>query len=115
MRHYIQRALRGYSDQDAWSANDYLARVIPGMLRKQKKGYGYPESVGSRENWEEILEDIAQGFEAAEYISNGKSSYFVEEDGMYVLKLNDKALKEATIKMEKGLQLFAKHYLNLWD
>lgn len=59
-----QRARRGYSDRDLWDINYYLAEIIPPMMRHLKEnGSGTPTRLKSREEWEEILEDIAKGFD----------------------------------------------------
>jgi len=93
----LQRAQRGYSDNDVWGMNSYFAEIIPPMVRQMKeKGFGYPGHgrANTPEKWGAILEEIAQGFEA-----------FDGEIG----KLGDEE------KFNKGMKLFVRWFNNLWD
>lgn len=124
IKYFWQRGVRGYSDEDIWDFNSYLCGIIPTALRKMRKdGYGCPSILydKKRENdechkWHEILEAISQGFESAEFIQHHKYLKFTEmEDGGKILKHDYGSEKNAIEKMDKGLELFAKYFINLWD
>ncbi len=91
-----QKSQRGYSDSDVWGMNNYLAEIIPPMVRQIKRGHGYPGHgrANTPEKWAVILEEIAVGFEA-----------FEGDIG----KIGDEK------KFTKGMKLFVKWFPNLWD
>ena len=62
IRWFIQRGRRGYSDQDLWSLDCYLASWLPSALRAYGHG-GHPSQL-THEQWKTILETMATGFEA---------------------------------------------------
>lgn len=60
-----QRARRGWSVEDTWSFDCYLAKVIAGGVRSiRERSIGYPGEL-TPERWEEILLEIEQGMDAA--------------------------------------------------
>lgn len=71
---YDQRGARGFSDDDTFSFDSYLAGVIAGGVRAlQERGIGCPGdfmattgmTVEERtEKWRELLGEMAEGFEA---------------------------------------------------
>ena len=94
------------------------------MLRKLKQGHGCPSDFFDKERkndecakWHETLEEMAQGFEAAEFIEKGgyHQKFIVNDKGDYTLELDQKTIDNAKEKMDKGLRLFTDFYLNLWD
>lgn len=102
IKYFFQRGRRGYSDRDLWDINEYLATIIPPMMRYLKEnGTGCPAELiknNSREKWEEILEDIARGFD--EY-SN------VDKYGLH---------SEFSKKiMDEGMKLFIEYFGHYWD
>jgi hypothetical protein len=123
VKHFYQRAARGYSDEDVWDFDTYLSSMMPGALRQLKKGYGCPSEFYDDKNrnlecekWHVALEEMALGFEAAAFIKNcGYRKWVEREDGFVSIETDTDALINAKKKMEKGLSLFAKYYLDLWD
>jgi len=124
IKYFIQRGERGYSDEDTWSLQSYLAEIIPPIVRRYKEGSGCPGELydKSRKNdecwkWNEILEEIAQGFEASVWLSDIKFMKYTKDDyeGSYEMKMDKKARKEMSEKVDKGLQLFVKWFSALWD
>lgn len=123
IKHFIQRGLRGYSDADAWDAHSYLSEVVPGLVRSMKKGHGCPSQFFDEKNinnecsrWHSVLEEIAQGFEAAKWLDGHNFTTFQDTGkGTSKLVTDEEATEKARRKMNRGLKLFAKHYLNLWD
>jgi len=123
IKYFIQRGERGYSDEDTWSLQSYLAEIIPPIVRRYKEGSGCPGELydKSRKNdecwkWNEILEEIAQGFEASVWLSDIKfMKYMKGTKGSYELGIDEKARKEMSDKFDVGLQLFARWFPSLWD
>jgi hypothetical protein len=125
IKRFIQRGRRGWADCDVWSFDDYLCDIIPQGLRKLKGGAGCPSEFYDKEAknkechlWNEALEEMAQGFEAAAFLKTSGYSKMVhskEKPGYYTMETDIEAMKNAKEKMDKGLQLFAEHFLSLWD
>lgn len=121
---FIQRGRRGYADCDVWSFDSYIAKMISSGIRTLKKSHhGCPrelwdEGAVNQEcwRWEEILEDIAQGFDASQKILD-MDYFFIEEneDGMYVHKIDKERMEQLTKKYKRGISLFSEYFMNLWD
>lgn len=113
IKHYYQRATRGWADCDTWDLWDYQSRVLPQALRHMAKyKNGCPSDLWDKKKkdnechkWQEILEKIAKGFEAPIKLDN----LFWSE------KKNKKLEKELQKEFEEGVNLFKKYYRNLWD
>lgn len=123
---FIQRGRRGFADCDAWSIDSYLNRWMPECVRRLKRKIGvpigvlcdlYPEKARSEhfvewtgeemdaasKAWNEIVEQIAQGFDAAKALDDE-------------LPMPDTPRhKELLAQKDRGFVLFAKHYESLWD
>jgi len=120
IKYFIQRGRRGYSDEDLWGFNDYLCKIIPPALRHLKNGTGCPGDLwdGKAKNdechkWDEILEEMAQGFEATEEIGNPKMMW-VEKD-KWEQEVDVLKYKQLNKKYNRGMDLFKKYFMNLWD
>ena len=97
---FFQRGLRGYSECDHWSLDNYLNDIIPGLVRDLKTHlHSFPYGMTVPE-WEGILEEIASGFEAGNLIDDC---------------FDPKKEKELLAKFDRGMELFVKYYRNLWD
>lgn len=65
LRVYLQRARRGFSDEDTWSLDEYLSRVIADSVQRfAEVTNGRPGDI-SPEEWQETLAKIARGFRGA--------------------------------------------------
>src|ERR1035437_9939177 len=65
IQNFWQRGRRGWSVQDAWSADAHLARVISGMVEHiRDHGQAYPGELVTRDEWCSILDKISDGFKA---------------------------------------------------
>lgn len=126
IRDFIQRGRRGWADSDVWSVDEYLCRILPPMLRKIKEGnVGCPCSLYDRKaknnechKWEEILEEMAQGFEAHDSMTQGFgcNEWKKHKSGSGMIMTYDK--KKAKLLEEKynrGMELFVKYFGALWD
>jgi len=121
IKHYWQRATRGYSDEDLWGFQDYLSVMIPSALRRLKEMNSscpsdlYDEKKVNDEfhKWNEILEEIAQGFEATK---NPDCMYWDKaKEGYMEMKYDKKKSAQQAKKFERGMDLFKEYYYNLWD
>ena len=126
IRNFIQRGRRGYSDSDVWHISSHLCKMMPIALRNLKKGVGCPsdfydanETNNECHLWNDTLEAMAQGFEAAEFLENMRYHKWVSKnDDKFkgrVLELDYQSMENAKKKMEVGLKLFAENFINLWD
>ena len=122
---FIQRGRRGWADCDVWDFDYYLCNIIPQGLRKLKGGVGCPSEFYDKEAknkechlWDETLEEMAQGFEAAKFLKSCGYQKMIpskEKPKYWKMEIDQEAMKNAKEKMDRGLQLFAKHFFTLWD
>jgi hypothetical protein len=125
IKYFIQRGMRGYSDRDLWDLGDHLMVMIPPSVRQLAKyTSGCPGDLWDKEaknnechKWNEILEEIAQGFEAAEQIKSMRRycKWLKTPEGLYDHVLEKEKDKQLAEKYERGMELFDKYFLGLWD
>lgn len=126
VKNFIHRGRHGWAPTDVWDIDDYLSSIIPPMVRIiAKKGTGcpqefYDEKLVNNEcaPWHSVLEEIAQGFEAAREIKNLGHFFKFKKDKEgknYTKEYQREKGEQLTKKMDRGLMLFTKYYLNLWD
>lgn len=105
IKHFLQRARRGYADSDTWGLWHYLSDWMPQALRHMKKiAIGHPGELNSKtgfKEWKQILEKMAKGFEVSKKMDD--------------LKYNSKRYKKYEKEFNEGMDLFKKWYHNLWD
>ncbi len=101
IKYFIQRGRRGYSDRDCWGLSDHLSSILPGMLRSLKE----ERSIKREKGWDELLESMAQGFEA----DIKANKMFGKE-----LFLTDKHTKLKK-QRDESLKLLVKYYDSLWS
>jgi|GEM_PF-3449461 len=126
IRCFIQRGRRGYADCDWWKMNSYLTSIILPMLKTMKansKSYpGYAQASTS-EKWEKLLDEMIEGFEAAQRII--ADEYYKEVSGDTVEAVT-KASREEVLKwgalceadqklFHQKVKIFTKWYFHLWD
>lgn len=91
-----QRAYRGWSDEDTWNLDNYLAKVIKESLQHFRQNLsGCPVNL-SEKDWQEMLDDMIYTFDRLQ-----ASSFD------YVV-IDDKRFKN-------GWKYFQKYFLNLWS
>lgn len=101
IRKFVQRGRRGWSEEDAWSFDTYLAGVIAGATEFLRGGYSYPGEFESEAPWIEdggVLDRMASGFRG-----------YVE--GKFVWDRDDPGYD----KLNESMELFVKWFGNLWD
>ena len=95
-----QRRIRGWDDRDCWSLDVTIAKfIVPRLKHLRDNKMGYPCDLSSEIEWNLILDQMIEAFELAQ-----EDSYFCPEN-----------YQQQQDKLDKGLQLFAKYYQNLWD
>ena len=126
IKHLYQRMRQGWSYQDCWSIDWYIAEILPKMLRHLKKNnHGHPQGVTENE-WHEILEAIAHGFDLQYQILEYKLFDFSNKKQKKVIKnmfhKNPKLYENCKIMttkdraaIKKSWRLFQKYFYNLWD
>lgn len=118
IKYFWQRGRRGYSDRDLWHLHGYLSSWMPQALRTlawNKTGYPLHLCKGPydckcrkdhHKEWISILVTMANGFEAGQLMAD------LEYNDMPSFKKN---LRHYEKMITRGLELFTKHYLALWD
>lgn len=93
-----QKKERGWSDDELWSLDNTLAKLIlPRLKRFRKISSGFPYSeTETQETWYEKIDKMIFAFE------------FYSKDVLDILSKKDYK------KVDQGLNLFAKYYGNLW-
>lgn len=112
-KYWFQRAKRGYSDQDAWNGDMYLASQIAGIMQWHiDKGIGVSSAYGAWEESTDVLikrrnEDYAKHIAIfQEYRKNGPAfNQEWKDDFGGVL---DEELYES-------LKWLSQHFTELWD
>ena len=111
-----QRVTRGFSDQDAWNADMYLASQIAGIAEwLVENGHGVPASYAYQPDLNDPVEIMAERRDAEyrkhiavfrEYAKNGHAfdQRWREECGGVL-----------DSEIQDSLQWFAEHFVELWD
>ena len=89
--------INGYPISEVWGTYHYLAREIAPRLKAFKAfdKHGWPKDFENQEDWNKTIQKMIDAFELLKRITS-----FSDEE-------------EQTI--EEGLDLFRKHFRNLWD
>lgn len=95
-RFFWQRLTKGYSDNETWSLDYYLPKLIlPRLKRFKQITICYPDQNGETfEDWMAILDKMIAAFEWA-----GSDKRWMEDQPAFV---------------QEGIDLFAKYYFALW-
>ena len=138
-RKKYQKYTTGFPHEEAWNFNWWHAKVVVPRLKHMRNNLnGYPcalgcgEEVGSDEKqkeWEDILDKMIWSFEhfndhidpifSDDYDHRWKVTE--EEGGTLFSPLNETGtidytpVEEHRARVQEGLDLFAKYYVNLWD
>ena len=104
IRWTLQTIFKGYNDFDLWNLSYHLAEIILKRLEefKKMKRVGFPCKI-SEEKWEEILDEMIEGFRCQ----------VVERDGDLCSTLEEQVQLQK--KVDRGLKLFSKYFQDLWD
>jgi hypothetical protein len=124
VKHWLQRANKGYDDTYYWGIDYHLVEIIPPILKDLRKySHGYPAGLNSMEEWYEILDKMILGWEAAkraladEYLDKYQPKWF--EKGEAITKEASKKSHEEMMKdmetFKEMMPLFTEYFFNLWD
>lgn len=110
---FFNRGKNGWAVEDTWNFELYLADVISQGVRHLKEHNNGTPDPFSHEEWNEVLEKIASGFEAAKEQEDIEIKD-TETSSEYHLAWKEKwnYLEE---KRLEGMNLFIKHFHALWD
>lgn len=143
-KYFFQRGVRGWADSDVWGMHSYLTDTILNMLVKLKRDkHGCPmfggdyntQAIPLDENnldkdmiaWDNILEEMIEGFKILKLADSTDEHLTYAPDFPEERKADFEAhmkekyptwrftTKEEDAKVKRAFELFAKHYLNLWD
>lgn len=94
-----QRVVYGYDESFWWDFHSHHTDLMLGNLKKLKeKSHGYPAKFENEQEWQVLLQQMIDGFEAAKRM-----------DGEFEYKSEDEEI------FKKGMQVFTDYYFNLWD
>lgn len=113
-----QKYKRGFSDEDVWDFDSYLAEIIiAGLKRLKEINHGCPGDLWDEKakndechRWNEILEEMIQGFEASQEMD--RPAYI---KGNFKKEIDFERLKNLEKKYNRGMELFCRYFRNLWD
>ena len=95
---FFQRRFRGFDDRDTWELDTTITKfILPRLERFKELTNGYPSDL-TEEEWDLILDKIIMTFKLIEINKDNVCSC---GSPLYI-----------TIK--EGLNLFTKHYFELW-
>lgn len=122
LKHRYQRQARGWSDQDTWSFDSYLAIVIIGGCKHLKKYiHGYPSNLKSIQEWKQILNEIIWTFEMVLKIVDMDIIYYTKKKKSWK-EFNEKhntkiryMTRNEYLRYNKGWNLFRDYFTSLWD
>lgn len=130
-----QRVFRGYDDRITWDLHYYISEYLPKIIRIMKDNvHGHPASiiedkskweVKSVKDWKNVLEKIANGFDAARKIENDEYMKEIKlkkpkkdifgKDSYTSYKYDKKCYNKLYKDFEEGIDLMKHFYFNLWD
>ena len=123
LKWFIQRGKYGYAECDFWNFDAYLTDIIiAGIDYLKNNSHGCPNEFYDNKNinnecekWMFLLDEILKGFKAGKEIINDSPTTWKKYDGYYRHSFNEEKAKLLAKKFERGMELFSKHFLNLWD
>ena len=105
----LQRLFRGWDDRAAMDISEWLAQVLPEMLEyiiKYSKSYPVDSPIEDSEEYKKEIEEWENTLQA---IADGFREYSFENAGREMIDENYRM-----DKFHKGMELFVKHYNDLW-
>ena len=118
---FFQRGRRGWADCDVWSTNDYLAKIIPSMLKQLKvTTHGYPGygKANTSEKWDKLLDSMIEGWEAANRVCNDEYyelTGFPEKRSEGDVKVWQQSENSDVKIFNERMKVFIKFFFHLWD
>jgi hypothetical protein len=136
LKGYIRRAYqmctRGWSDKDCWSLDYTIAKfALPRLIVLKKMMHGVPNTMfeplpkgkynhnkrqmkAAEKKWNETLDEIIF---AMDYVANCReNNYYPKKTWPEKTTREDyKELRAVEERVQRGLELFGKHFRSLWD
>lgn len=114
-----QRLTRGWDDSVIWSIDSYLSEMMPIWLKTLKNQGGTPgfcfenletnptkeETELANKKWHMLLDQMIDGFEAANQITTS---------GMLLFTDNEEEYQKLVDTFETGMKVFVDNYFSLW-
>lgn len=112
VKYAFQRMFRDYDDPDVFNLDlEFLDRYTKVLKRFRKKLYGYPDEVGTYDDWLRIIDEMISYFE----LSNEWSNYYCDDYFEYEY-LNSRYNEQlAYYYRHKALDMFVKYFDGLWN
>lgn len=102
-----KKGLSKIQDSELWGLDVTLAKYILPRLQRFKdiNINSRPLSFGSMEEWHKVIDKMEYSFD-----------YVLKEDlGLNDINLSEEEKEERLKKYQEGMNLFAKHFMDLWD
>jgi len=131
IKHRYQRAKKGYSYQDVWSIDNWFVKIMPQMLTDlknevrgcpmsftYKNGVEYQSVEQGTEEWKSVLDRMAFCFKEVNEDTCSIKNEFNDDEPELEEKYHNRQreINDYREKMKKeGLELFSKHFSDLWD
>jgi hypothetical protein len=127
VRYFLQRVFRGYADCDLWNLDLTMSQFIYPRLKafrdKYAKDSSYEKpkvltaeefSVLPKDKWGNYLIEAYSSQEWLEILDKMLLA-FERVNKQFDYKDPSNGTEEERLRIEEGLQLFAKHFQQLWD
>jgi len=116
----LQRAIRGYDESAHWSLDYHFCKVIlPPLKELREKTHGHPSTIDSFDEWKKILDEMIEGFELADKMTDGFAIFQEDFDKLpdHMKKVYQKPHCEiiSKEKRDRAFDLFKEHFHALWD
>ena len=110
-----ERAKKGYCRQDTWNIDCWFLNIVPKILKDfNENRFGYPYDL-SNEEWDKIIKRMIFCFEEAnEDTCSQINEYSCETNTEEWLKREEEINEYQDNMKNEGLELFSKHFWNLW-
>lgn len=102
-----KKGLSKIQDSELWGLDITLAKYILPRLKRFKdiNKMSHPISFGSIEEWHSIIDKMIYSFD-----------YVLKEDcGLNSVSITDEEKEKRYKNYQEGMDLFAKHFMDLWD
>lgn len=126
IKYFIQRGVRGWSDNDLWGMHYFLTDIILTMVVNLRASRQGDPGEMEDDDWDKILLEIQDGFailkkcdmseEEVEWGGYYKDDKDHSEVNERMKKWNGRlTTREEERKVKRAFELFVEHYYSLWD
>lgn len=112
-KYFIQRGIRGYSDEDLWNLWDYYQEIIVKSLNDfAKLKNSYPMDYRNVGDW---IKDIKENADKIEYFRTQNNLFYNSSSDIKVIERDTYDYESVRKIRNEGLQWLVSHIDNLWD